>query len=197
MIKLEQVSLSYGEKQVLRDFSCTLPESGLVCFFGPSGCGKTTLLQLLAGLRKPDSGLITGLDGKRVSVVFQENRLLPWLSVAENISLVTGGGAADALTWLEAVELAAEAQQPPAALSGGMQRRVAIARALAFDGDLLLLDEPFNGLDESLALRLLQRIQQQYAERLVVLITHDLELVRQQATQIIRVQGPPLQILNG
>ena len=77
-IILEHVSKAFGERQVLRDVSLTLPESGAVCFFGPSGCGKTTLTRLICGLDKPDSGRILKPKGLRIACHFQEDRLLPW-----------------------------------------------------------------------------------------------------------------------
>ena len=83
MIALEDVSFAYGQKPVLQAVSLRFPKSGVVCLFVASGCGKTTLLRLLSGLEKPDKGRLTGLEGKRTAMLFQEDRLLPWLSVLE------------------------------------------------------------------------------------------------------------------
>ena len=193
-IRLTDISLRYREKQVLANFNLTLPEQGVVCFFGPSGCGKTSLLRILAGLTTPNSGEVSGLAGLKTAVVFQENRLLPWLSAIDNIALVLPKDSYDvAYYWLEQVELSLEADKLPRQLSGGMQRRLALARALAYEGDLLLLDEPFTGLDSALAKRLLYLISKLYAEKLVVMVTHD-QALSQLADQVYVVDGPPLSL---
>lgn len=120
MIALEDVSFAYGQKPVLQAVSLRFPKSGAVCLFGASGCGKTTLLRLLSGLEKPDKGRLTGLEGKRTAMLFQEDRLLPWLSVLENVAVVLEGpdARARAADWLELVGLADAAHKRPAALSG-------------------------------------------------------------------------------
>ena len=92
LIEMKHLSLSYGEKQVLKDFSMTLPLEGVVGFTGPSGCGKTTLLRVLAGLEGPAAGEITGFDPKATAFLFQENRLLPWRTVAQHITDVLPRG---------------------------------------------------------------------------------------------------------
>ncbi len=173
MLTLENVSFSYGEKPILRNVSFTLPTRGAVCFTAPSGRGKTTLLRLLAGLETPQSGTIYRPSSVRTAVVFQENRLFPWLTVAQNVALACPKD--DVTPFLEAVELADARDQYPAQLSGGMQRRVALARALAFGGNLLLLDEPFTGLDIALRERVAVAIQKRFADACIVLITHNAE----------------------
>ena len=90
-IALREVDFSYGDRPILQDFTLEFPESGVVCLFGPSGCGKTTILRLLAGLERPDRGRIEGMEAVRVSMVFQENRLLPWMSAADNVAAVLEG----------------------------------------------------------------------------------------------------------
>lgn len=173
MVTLDRVSFAYGDTPVLKDMSLTLPDTGAVCLFGPSGCGKTTLLRLIAGLEVPTDGTIHR-EASRVAMVFQENRLVPWLTVRENLLLVTDDGdAADKA--LAAVSLQDVANELPDALSGGMQRRVALARALAFGGDLLLLDEPFNGLDDTLKGAIAKALRERFAECPIVLVTHSLD----------------------
>ncbi len=174
-IRLMNVSVRYGEKEVLSSISLTLPENGAVALFGPSGSGKTTLLRVLAGLECPKSGQVEGLSGKRVTMVFQEDRLLPWYTAYENVLLALPDAMPNrervARDWLSRMELADAADQLPAELSGGMCRRVALARALAYGGDILLLDEPFNGLDDALRGRVAAHIKN--AAPLIVLVTHD------------------------
>lgn len=171
MIELAHVHCIYGEKTPIKDLTLILPDVGVVGVFGASGAGKTTLLRLLAGLLQPTSGTIQGLAGKRISMVFQEDRLLPWLTAAENVALVRDGSEADARALLAALALSAEADQLPRALSGGMQRRVALARALNFGGDVLLLDEPFKGLDAALCAEAAAVVRGRFP--LTVIATHD------------------------
>lgn len=144
MIELKNISFSYGDKQIFRDFS--LRVEGRMALMGPSGCGKTTLLRLLMELEKPQSGSIHPLP-KPVAAVFQEDRLLAHKTVLQNAALA--GDPQKAADLLEKLGLGAELQSYPAALSGGMRRRVAIARALATPAPILILDEPFNGLDDA------------------------------------------------
>lgn len=191
-IELENVHLTWEDLPVLEGFSLTLPETGSLYLTGPSGCGKTSLLLLIAGLIRPQSGAVRGLEKRRVAMLFQEDRLLPWLTAAENVALVLPSGRAkEARPWLDLVELAEEAEQLPRELSGGMRRRVALARALAYEGDILLLDEPTNGLDNNLAHRIMGRIEERSAGRLVITVTHDRELITSQTT-LIELTGPPL-----
>ena len=171
MIELAHVHCIYGEKTPIRDLTLILPDVGVVGVFGASGAGKTTLLRLLAGLLQPASGTIEGLAGKRISMVFQEDRLLPWLTAVENVALVRDGSEADARALLAALALSAETDQLPRALSGGMQRRVALARALNFGGDVLLLDEPFKGLDAALCAEAAAVVRGRFP--LTVIATHD------------------------
>ena len=171
-ITLQNVSFAYPDKPVLRDFSCELPDAGVTCLTGPSGCGKTTVLRLLVGLEKPASGEIMNVP-ERVSVMFQEDRLLPWATAEENVRLVRD--TADAAEWLDAVGLSDVRDALPDALSGGMRRRVALARALAAPSDLLLLDEPFTGLDRALVESLSALIRKIAAKKPVVMVTHNAE----------------------
>lgn len=193
-VKMENLDFSYGDKQVLRNFTFTLPERGVVCLFGPSGCGKTTVMRLLAGLERPASGRITGLQGLSLGVVFQEDRLLPWRTAAENITAACAGaeGEEQARIWLDRVGLAGQQDVFPASLSGGMKRRVAIARALAADPALLLLDEPFTGLDEEVRDRITGYIRQFAEDKPVLLITHIEEEWRALQAACIRLEGIPL-----
>ena len=175
-ISLKNVFFSYGDKPVLADFFCELPDAGIVCLSGPSGCGKTTLLRLLAGLETPTAGTIENVPAQ-VSIMFQEDRLLPWATAKENVSLVlnTPDAGETAETWLDAVGLSDVHAALPDALSGGMQRRVALARALAAPSELLLLDEPFTGLDRALVETLAALIREIAREKPVIMVTHNAE----------------------
>lgn len=138
----------FGDKVVLEDVSLTVPDGAVVCLMAPSGRGKTTLLRCIAGLEMPDSGTVTGVP-ERLGFVFQEDRLCPQLDAVENVRLVTGRAMSrpDIEAHLRELGLADCLDQRAAKLSGGQRRRVSIARAVCYVPELLLLDEPFKGLD--------------------------------------------------
>jgi iron(III) transport system ATP-binding protein len=194
-LHLEDVTHRYGERVALHQVSLSVAPGEVLCVLGPSGCGKTTLLRLAAGLERLREGRI--LIGNRlvasgarvlppeqrnVGMVFQDVALFPHMSVLDNVAfgIRDGSGAARrerALAALERVALAARARSYPHALSGGEQQRVALARALAPAPAVMLLDEPFGGLDT----RLRQRVREESVTLLresgaaVLLVTHDPE----------------------
>ncbi len=169
MAAFESVCAGYDGRLVLRDLSFALPENGCAALTGPSGIGKTTALRLLAGLEKPLSGRITGLSGKRALMLFQEDRLLPWRTALQNVALPADSGF-DCEKTLRALGIEDVAQYPEQ-MSGGMRRRVALARALCQKMDILLLDEPFSGIDAPLRERIAPLVLT--AAPLIVLATHD------------------------
>ena len=182
MIELQNISKSFDGISVLDNISAKIPDSGIFAICGASGSGKTTLMRIILGLEQPDSGNISGLDGKKTAVVFQNDRLLPWLSALDNVAAVCSKERAKEM--LEKVELSDALNKKPAELSGGMCRRVALARALAFDADILLLDEPtnhldmetrepFKGLDTELRGRIVKLVEDFAKTKPVILITHD------------------------
>lgn len=171
MIKFNNVSFSYGEKTVLNNLNFEINTGDRICFFGDSGIGKTTVLRLILGLEKPQKGDITTPTNLKPSVVFQEDRLLPFKTVLENITLM-GATKEKALTCLNSLGLGDEGASLPNELSGGMCRRVAIARALSLDFDYLILDEPFTGLDEENILSAINLINEILGERPLILVTH-------------------------
>lgn len=170
MIVFEHVNAGYPGKEIFRDLSLQFPETGAVALMGPSGLGKTTLLRLAAGLLKPEKGIISGTEGKKIAFLFQEDRLLPWVTAEKNVELVSNPE--QAAHWLKQMEIENSALYPRE-MSGGMQRRVSLARAMAFGGDILLLDEPFKGLDEGLRARVAGRIREQFP--FTLLSIHDRE----------------------
>lgn len=194
-ITLRDVSFSYdGNKKILDGFSIEFPEKGAVCLMGPSGCGKTTLLRLIAGLEQPQSGAITGIEGLNAAYVFQENRLLPWLSALENVAIVSGGFGRqpEAAVWLEKMGIGGNQLKRPKELSGGMKQRVAIARALAAKADFIILDEPFAGLDISLWQQISDMILTEYSDKLIILVTHIPEQAVALKADVIKLDGLPL-----
>lgn len=175
-IVIDHIHKSYGGKAVLRDICLRFPAGRVSCLMAASGAGKTTLLRLMMGLETPDSGAIRGLEGTKIAPVFQENRLLMPLDAIGNVQLVAPGlSRAEILEALRAFGLGDSARQPVAELSGGMKRRVALLRALLSDGDVLLMDEPFNGLDEATRQSVIGETLRRIRGRTAVIVTHDPE----------------------
>ena len=173
-IELRDLCVAFDGRPVLRHLNCILAEHSITCVTGPSGCGKTTLLRVLLGLVAPDSGQILGLPD-RSAAVFQEDRLISHLSPADNvrIALPHGFSPARIQTALTAVGLAQDVRRPIHELSGGMRRRVAIVRALLTDAPLLVMDEPFKGLDAATRDKVIQFARPLLAGRTCVVVTHD------------------------
>src|SRR5215204_4732933 len=193
-LELNNVSKGFGSNgsraEVLRDINLSIEKGEFVAIVGYSGAGKTTLISLIAGLLKPDSGSMTLNDleitapGPDRGIVFQNYSLLPWLSVYENIYL-----AVDQVfpNWAPAkkqqhtekyiamVNLTPAREKRPSELSGGMRQRVSVARALAMDPQILLLDEPLSALDALTRATLQDEISRIWSEdqKTVVLITND------------------------
>ena len=179
MIQLQNVTMTYTDKKVVKtvldDITLTIPTGKTTVIMGPSGCGKTTLMRLLSGLLTPTLGNVAR-ETENISYLFQDPALLPWLSAAENVNLVLSDKQEtlpEAIEWLTRVDLADEANTYPAALSGGMRQRVALARALCTDADLLLLDEPFRGMDEDLHARMRELIHTCRQGKTTVIVSHD------------------------
>lgn len=175
MIKLDNITISYGGAPVLEALSLYIPRSAHIALMGPSGCGKSSLLHGIAGLIAPAAGSVK-LDTERIAFVFQEPRLLPARTALQNVNAVLADKKAtlpDAAKWLDAVGLSDAKAKYPSELSGGMAQRVNIARALAYDADLLLLDEPFKGLDEARKAELMALITEHAKGKTLVLATHD------------------------
>ena len=166
------VTKRFGGHTVFLNFTLTLPAGRASCLMGPSGSGKTTLLRMLMGLERPDAGKIHTIRPQ--SAVFQEDRLLEHLSAPGNLRMLTGRSRQErGLRLLDRLGLGDLPNQPVCSFSGGMKRRVAIARALLADYELLLLDEPFKGLDASAREQAARIILDENAGRTLVLVTHD------------------------
>lgn len=186
-IVIKHLSKNYGSTAVLTDFSAILPEGQTTCIMGASGCGKTTLLRILLGLEKADSGEISGLPQK-ISVVFQEDRLLPF-SAGKNAALAAGKCSEARLReHFAAVGLAEHLHTPVQKMSGGMQRRVAILRAVLAKSELLLLDEPFKGLDTETKGQVIAYLKKQTVGKTLLLVTHDAAEVREMGGSCIYME---------
>ncbi|HXF73679.1 MAG TPA: ABC transporter ATP-binding protein [Actinomycetota bacterium] len=195
-----------GEVTALRDVTLEVPAGEFVCLIGPSGCGKTTLLNLFAGLERPDAGTVE-IDGRPVegpgpdrAVLFQEPALFPWLSVLGNVefALEMIGVPKDerrdrAMHWLRTVHLTRFARSQPHELSGGMRQRAALARALACQPEVLLADEPFAALDAQTREILQEELQRVWAEtrNTFVFVTHNVREAVFLADRVILMSAPP------
>lgn len=186
-IEILSVKKAYGRKTVLDGYSVTVHGACVTCLMGPSGCGKTTLLRLIAGLETPDAGEIRGADRKRMAVVFQEDRLISHVSALRNVQTVSNADTAARL--LNEMGLFENLRVPVKKLSGGMARRVAIARALAADADLILMDEPFKGLDRKTRERVISVVKKETASKTLVVVTHDAEEAGLLGGQIIEMKA--------
>ncbi len=198
MVKLTDLTYAYGEKTVIKDLSFTFPQSGIVAIMGSSGCGKTTLLRLIAGLERPCSGRVETASEK-LSVAFQEPRLLPWLNSEENIKFVFSSNNDScniANDLLEQLELSAHKNDLPTVLSGGERQRLSLARALAAGGDLLLLDEPFSALDEALKARIAPFVKSANKNGLTIITTHSESDAALLGAEIFHCHGFPLSALK-
>ena len=173
-MKIENLSKSFGEKKILTGFNAIFKEGETTAIMGKSGCGKTTLLRIIAGLESPDGGAVIK-TGERVSVLFQEDRLCESLSAFDNLRLVSNAQSEQIESILSEVGLGADIHTKVADFSGGMKRRVAIASALLFEAPLVLLDEPFRGLDELTKEKVASVMRARLAGKTVIVVTHDSE----------------------
>ena len=190
----------YEQLPVIRDFSMCFSARRIHCLFGPSGCGKTTLLNIIAGLTTFDKGIIQGISNKTFSYIFQEPRLLPWASVEENVLFALESrydkqkARQHIEKYLTLVDLLNFQKAYPKELSGGMRQRVSIARAFAYDGDIVLMDEPFKELDFMLKKRLLDDIIKNWCgkKKHMIFVTHNIDEALYLADEIHIFEGLPL-----
>jgi NitT/TauT family transport system ATP-binding protein len=197
---------------VIDSVSFIVEAGDFVCLLGPNGCGKTTLLRIIGGLEQPSRGTVTlggepvvgsGRHTRKVGVVFQEDRLLPWMTLRENVELVQKPLGVDAAMrratadrYLTLAGLGGFEDYYPSRVSGGMRQRAAIARALAIEPDVLLMDEPFGALDAQNR-RIMQtevrRIWRQTG-RTIVFVTHAIEEAVAIGTTLIMLSARPARI---
>ena len=184
MINFKNVNFSYGKKQVLSNFNLQIKNGERIALCGESGVGKTTVLRLIMGLEKINSGEMQ-IKSNKITTVFQEDRLLPFKTVMENLTLF--GSQENAQKILGELGLLDVADKYPAALSGGMARRISIARALIKGGDIFILDEPFNGIDEENVKLTAALINSYTFNKTLIMVSHnkrDIELLNCSAVQM-------------
>lgn len=215
MLEVKNVSKAYIDKKrgrgmvALRNINLTVKKNEFVCVIGPSGCGKTTLLHMIAGFEKLDTGSII-LNGKEVTgpspdkgVVFQESSLFPWMSVLDNVKfglkvqgISTNEQERIAREYITLVGLSSFEHAKPHELSGGMKQKAAIARTLALDPELLLMDEPFASQDEQTRQRLDNELLNIWKKdmKTVIFVTHNIEEAILLADRIIVLASRPGEI---
>jgi ABC-type nitrate/sulfonate/bicarbonate transport system ATPase subunit len=190
---------------VLDSISLHIDDGEMVCFLGPSGCGKSTLLRIIAGFEPATSGRVV-IDGRRVQkpspdhiFVFQHNGLLPWMTVWENVGLglrhlqEPREKARKMAEYIEIVELDGFEQHYPHELSGGMRRRAELARALAVNPDILIMDEPFSGLDFLTHMKMREEVvnMHSFVGKTTLVVTHDIDDALVMGDRIVVLDGRP------
>src|SRR5262245_27740684 len=210
-LEVRQVSKRYAIP-VLDAVSLQAEKGEFVCLLGPNGCGKTTLLRILGGIEAPTAGevrfdgrpLVYGGGGDlHVGMVFQEDRLLPWMTLAENVALVLKARGLDAAErratarrYLRFVGLTGFEEYYPNRVSGGMRQRAAIARALAIEPELLLMDEPFGSLEAQNRRIMQAEVKRIWGEtgKTIVFVTHAIEEAAAVGTTLVMMSARPARV---
>lgn len=207
MLELKNISKKFKDRQILSDFNLTVEENKILAIVGPSGGGKTTLLRMLAGLEKIDSGEII-YNGESLSIdelekrnllgfVFQDFQLFPHLTVLENLvlspiktmNMAKNDAEKKAIELLEKLGLEKQINNYPTSLSGGQKQRVALARAMMIDPKIIGYDEPTSALDPELRLEVEKLILKNRELGITqIVVTHDLQFAENIADSILKVE---------
>lgn len=192
-ISIHNIQKAFGSKQVLTGVDYILEDDSIYCLMGPSGMGKTTLLRILMDLEDPDGGSIQGLEKNDIAVMFQENRLLEWMDAVDNVAVMRKGIRDKQLKQeieknLQRILPADCLHQPVSQLSGGMKRRVALARAMNYPSKLIILDEPFTGLDRATKNDVVDYVLQMRGDRILLVATHGTEDAQMLGATVIHLE---------
>jgi NitT/TauT family transport system ATP-binding protein len=179
-IQLVHISKQFENELVLNDVNVTFLEGRINCLMGASGIGKTTIINIIMGLIKPDTGAVLGCNNSRIAAVFQEDRLIEHWDAVKNVRLVCEKSISIEKIEQEFHRVGLEEywNKPVKDYSGGMKRRVALVRAMLAKSDILILDEPFKGLDDMLKKQVIQYVKEHTQEKTVIIVTHDKEEVQ-------------------
>lgn len=193
----KNISKSFDGRKVLENVSYTFKAGSICCIMGESGVGKTTFLKILFGLIKPDAGQVSGLS--KPSVMFQEDRLLENMNAIDNVRLVMQGKNAEDIAEKELEQLLPKESLKKAvsSLSGGMKRRVALVRAMTAESDIVMLDEPFSGLDKEMIKKAVSYILDRKGDRTVLVVTHNREVCEMLKAEIcLLTSGKPVATIS-
>lgn len=186
-MEIKGITKSFGVKKILKNVSIDIPDGSVSVIYGTSGRGKTTLLRIIMGLENPDGGEISGVP-KRISAVFQEDRLPLELSPVACIKMTSNAAKSEILTHLAEAGLSGHENRPVRELSGGMKRRVAIVRAVIHPSELIVMDEPFTGMDADTKKLVADYIMRHRCGRTVIAVSHspeDAELLGGKAIMLV------------
>ncbi len=189
---VKNITKRFGEKLVLDGFSADFPDGEASFVVGQSGCGKSTLMNIIMGLIPADSGETDPRLSDKISAVFQEDRLCEKLSAAANVRLVCPKSISDEeiITSLSEVGLAREdSLRPVSELSGGMKRRAAIVRSVMADSRIVIMDEPFKGLDPASKSRTIEYVMKNLRGRTLIAVTHDISEANAMNGKIFEIHG--------
>lgn len=201
-IEIKNLSKKYEDKQIFDDFSLTLNNEKINCLIGASGGGKSTLLNIIAGLLSKDSGDIKGVRQEEISYIFQEDRLLRWLTIKENIELFIFNYYEKDKAYevmrkvFKLLNLEEVMDKYPKDLSGGMRQRVNIARALIKPSKIILMDEPFKSLDYKTKYTIMKELKEIFKKenRMVIFVTHDVDEAIYMEGKIFVLGGSPFKV---
>lgn len=180
---IKNIKKSFEDLLVLDHISIDFQKESITCILGPSGCGKSTLLNIITGIIQDYEGEVVGFEREEVSFIFQEDRLIPWLNVYDNMKLVLKGKYKDQelkqriLDYIAMVGIEDYLSFYPSDLSGGMRQRVSIARALAYSGNIIIMDEPFKSIDMKNKRQLIIDFKEicNKTKATVIFVTHDID----------------------
>ncbi|WP_313756228.1 ABC transporter ATP-binding protein [Tissierella sp.] len=209
MYQIKNINKNFSELKVLENISIDFPKNKTTCILGPSGCGKTTLLNIIVGIIKKNSGEIIGFK-EDISFVFQEDRLIEWKNIKENISFVLKKKMdkeqieATIDKYLKLVKLEEYKYYYPKELSGGMRQKISILRAFSYPSKLLIMDEPFKSLDinsKQILIDFFKRLKI-IENKTCIIVTHDIEEALTLGDRIIILTEKPTKVkkiieLNG
>jgi len=204
MYKVLNICKSYDNLEVLDNISIDFPVNKITCILGPSGCGKTTLLNIIGGILDKDSGQVVGFKDASISFVFQEDRLIKWKSVKDNLRFVLKGKMDKKEieetidSYLTSVHLQEYKNYYPNSLSGGMKQRISILRAFIYPSEVLIMDEPFKSLDinnKRIVIDFFKKLQS-VEKRTCIIVTHDIGEAMELADRIVILSDKPSRVVE-
>ena len=204
MYKVIDICKSYADLKVLDNISIDFPENKVTCILGPSGCGKSTLLNIIGGILDEDSGQVIGFKDASISFVFQEDRLIKWKSVKDNLRFVLKGKMDKKAieetidSYLKSVNLLEYKNYYPNSLSGGMKQRISILRAFIYPSQVLIMDEPFKSLDvnnKRIVIDFFKKLQS-VEKRTCIIVTHDIGEAMELADRIVILSDKPSRVVE-